>query len=331
MGLIGRSAVYHNLTPSVVNHVNRHILALNVESLLVQLRNRGEPGASWMIVTSQLFEAYIECPTKCWLRSRGEPTAGNVYAEWTRAQNEVYRRECLKNLLATLPKSNCAMGPPISKNSKDATWRIAIDVRLRTNYLESRPQAVEKTASEGRGSTAQFIPYRFEFANKLTKEHKLLLAFDAVVLAEVVGRAVNLGKIVHGDSHTAPVARMPTFTVSNDPNASRGQTVALSSLISIADPDNVGYQKLEQWDSAGTVGGGQFAVNGTPQTGGHEIDISLANVANTVFDVGMLGGADRLWAQLLQNNGQLTGWQPFTVTVPQASLSVHSVGSATKG
>jgi predicted RecB family nuclease len=164
-----------------------------------------------MIVTSQLFEAYIECPTKCWLRSHGEPTAGNVYAEWTRAQNEVYRRDCLKNLLAILPKSNCAMGPPISKNSKDATWRIAIDVRLRTNYLESRPQAVEKTASEGRGSTAQFIPYRFEFANKLTKEHKLLLAFDAVVLAEVVGRAVNLGKIVHGDSHTTLNVKTPAL------------------------------------------------------------------------------------------------------------------------
>jgi hypothetical protein len=44
VGLICRSAVYHNLTPSVVNHVNRHILALNVESLLVQLRSRGEPG-----------------------------------------------------------------------------------------------------------------------------------------------------------------------------------------------------------------------------------------------------------------------------------------------
>ena len=74
-----------------------------------------------MIVTSQLFEAYIECPTKCWLRSRAEPTAGNVYAEWIRAQNEAYRRDGLKNLLAILPKSDCAMGLPISKNSKHAT------------------------------------------------------------------------------------------------------------------------------------------------------------------------------------------------------------------
>ena len=85
-----------------------------------------------MIVSSQLFEAYIECPTKCWLRSRVEPPTGNVYAEWARAQNEAYRRDALRRLLAVLPEGDRAMGPPISKGSKDATWRIAIDVRLRT-------------------------------------------------------------------------------------------------------------------------------------------------------------------------------------------------------
>src|ERR1035437_3360549 len=43
-----------------------------------------------MIVSSQLFEAFLECSTKCWLRSRAEPTAGNIYAEWARAQSEAY-------------------------------------------------------------------------------------------------------------------------------------------------------------------------------------------------------------------------------------------------
>ena len=85
-----------------------------------------------------------------------------------------------KGCSPTFPKSDRAIAPPISKNSKDATWRIAIDVRLRTNELESRLQAVERIPSEGRGSTTQFIPYRFEFTNKLTRQHKLLLAFDAL-------------------------------------------------------------------------------------------------------------------------------------------------------
>ena len=64
--------------------------------------------------------------------------AGNVYAEWARAQNDAYRQDALKKLLAVLPEGERVIEPPISKSSKDATWRIAIDVRLRTNELESR-------------------------------------------------------------------------------------------------------------------------------------------------------------------------------------------------
>jgi predicted RecB family nuclease len=164
-----------------------------------------------MIVSSRLFEDYIECATKCWLRSRGEPAAGGVYAEWARTQNEAYRQDALKKLLAVFSEGDRVIEPRISKSSKDATWRIAIDVGLRTNELESRLHAVEKIASEGRGSTTQFIPYRFEFANKLTRQHKLLVAFDGLVLSEAVGRAVTLGKIMHGDGRATLKVKISAF------------------------------------------------------------------------------------------------------------------------
>ncbi len=92
-------------------------------------------------------------------------------------------------------------------------------------------------------------------------------------------------------------------------------------------PVGVGYTQLELWDSNGTVAGGQFVVNGTPQTGGHEIDVTPANVASTVLDVGTAGGTDTLWAQLLQSDGQLTGWEQFTVTAPTAQLPTLAVSS----
>jgi hypothetical protein len=60
-----------------------------------------------MTVSFPLFEAHLECVTKCWLRSRGEPSAGNAYAEWARARNEAYRRDGLNKLL-TLFSSNCS-------------------------------------------------------------------------------------------------------------------------------------------------------------------------------------------------------------------------------
>ena len=51
-----------------------------------------------MIVSSPLFEAYLECATKCWLRARAEPSAGNTYAEWARLQNETYYEDGLQTL-----------------------------------------------------------------------------------------------------------------------------------------------------------------------------------------------------------------------------------------
>jgi predicted RecB family nuclease len=68
--------------------------------------------------------------------------------------------------------------------------------------LEAQLQAIERIPSDGRGRPAQFIPYRFEFANKLSKYDKWSLAFDAFLLSEVLGRKVVLGKIVHGDRRT---------------------------------------------------------------------------------------------------------------------------------
>ncbi len=135
-------------------------------------------------------------------------------------------------------------------------------------------------------------------------------------------------------SVTAPKPSPPTLAVTSNGAASRGQHLALSSLVTISDPSNVGYQKLELWDSSGTPGGGQLVVNGQAQTGGHEIDVTPANVANTMFDVGTLGGTDTLWAQLMQNDGTLTGWKQFAVTAPKIApptLSVASNGSATRG
>lgn len=105
----------------------------------------------------------------------------------------------------------------------------------------------------------------------------------------------------------------PSLAVGSMGAANRGQSIPISNLAAALDPSNVGFSKLELWHSVGPADGSQLVVNGAPQTTGHEIDLSPADVANTVFNVGS-GGTDTLWARLLQNDGSLTPWQSFTVT-----------------
>ncbi len=79
-------------------------------------------------IGSQLFESYLERPTKCWLRSRGEPASGNVYAEWIRAQRDANLLDSLKRLLQSAPESDCVISPPVPANANDVVWCHAIDV-----------------------------------------------------------------------------------------------------------------------------------------------------------------------------------------------------------
>ena len=126
-----------------------------------------------------------------------------------------------------MPETERVVAPPATDNLKAVKWRLAVDLATQTpdsadghlreprpneetrrlgslcsgQPLESRLHAVERVPSEGRGKPAQFVPIRFVFRNKLTKDDRLLLAFDALVLSQILGRAVGLGKIIHGDDH----------------------------------------------------------------------------------------------------------------------------------
>ena len=163
-------------------------------------------GVVWhrMKITSDLFQANLKCPTKCWLRAMGESSSGNTYAEWVNTQNESYRVTRTERLVAESLNGE-VVASPAAENLKAAKWRLATNlaapVEMDSYVLESHLHAVERVPSEGRGKPAQFVPIRFIFRNKLTKDDRLLLALDALLLSQVLGREVSLGKIIHGDDH----------------------------------------------------------------------------------------------------------------------------------
>lgn len=154
-----------------------------------------------MKITASLFEAYLKCPTKCYLRSLGEIGTGNAYAEWIRNKNESYRNDAIMRLKDGAVQEKCVSRPPVSENLKSAKWLMAVDFVGQAQNMESGIDAAERIPSEKNGKSVQLIPVRYIFRNKLTKDDKLLLAFDAFVLSEQLGRKVEVGKFIHGDDH----------------------------------------------------------------------------------------------------------------------------------
>jgi len=168
-----------------------------------------------MKITPELFEAFLKCPTKCWLQATGEPPGGNTYAEWFKTQNQSYRVVQTERLVEESRKCGIAASAA-SGNVLAAKWRLAISLALRSetnqSALEADIHAVVRAPGKGRGKATQLIPVRFVFTNKLGRDAKLLVAFDALVLSEALGRGVSLGKIIHGEKGATLNVKTTTLT-----------------------------------------------------------------------------------------------------------------------
>jgi predicted RecB family nuclease len=168
-----------------------------------------------MKITSDIFEAHLKCPTKCWLRTTGEPFSGAAYAEWVRMQSRSYRATKTELLAAQLSNNEFAISPTI-RNLESSKWRAAssVLVQARTdNYvLESELHAIERVSSTTKGHLIEFIPIRFVSNNKIGKDDKLLLGFDAYVVSKSLGRCIRVGKVIHGDDSGTLRVNVDAFT-----------------------------------------------------------------------------------------------------------------------
>jgi len=183
-----------------------------------------------MEISSDLFEAHLKCPTKCWLRANGEQFAGNAYAQWVRTQSDTYCAIKLKQLEAKSPSRELVVSPPTA-NMLGATWRYATRISLRaaTNTLALRSElhALERQPARTDGKTSGIVPIRFVFTNKLGKDERMLLGFDALVLSISLGQKIEIGKIIHGDHGDTTRVNISHFL--DDTNKRIDKIVALLS------------------------------------------------------------------------------------------------------
>jgi predicted RecB family nuclease len=191
-----------------------------------------------MEITSSLFQAYLQCSTKCWLRAVGEVSTENSYAEWVKTQDESYRVTGTQRLIDESTKDEVATSP-LLENLESVKWLFATSVLAQTQMdaclVTSCLHAVEHVPSDPQGKPARLIPVRFIFRNKLTKDDKLLIGFDALALSETIGRDVSLGKIIHGDHHA--LLRVKTSPFADEARKRLEEAAAL--LSSPAPPDLV--------------------------------------------------------------------------------------------
>ena len=99
-----------------------------------------------MKITPDVFEAYLKCPTKCWLSATDEPSTGASYSEWLETQNDSYRLIGTRRLVAEFSNDEVVLSPDM-ENFKVAKWRLASNLAVQAQMdccvLESEIHALE--------------------------------------------------------------------------------------------------------------------------------------------------------------------------------------------
>ncbi len=164
-----------------------------------------------MTITTELIEAYLKCPTKCFLLSREQVGTGNDYADWARAKSNSFCREGIVRLVADVPPNKCATSASATESDGPAQWQLALDFKARSQNLQCSCQALERAPSLKPDGPSQFIPIRFVFRNKPSRDDKLLIVFEVLVLSGMLDRTIDSGKILYGDHHTTLRVKTSAF------------------------------------------------------------------------------------------------------------------------
>jgi predicted RecB family nuclease len=156
------------------------------------------------IVSSHLFEAFLACSTKCFLLAAGEPQAENAFTVWNMEHNRSYREAGIKNLAERYDPIEVISDGPFDVSRALRKSGLAINTAAKVQKLETVLHAVEWIAEKrNNNSDTMPVPVRFVANNKLSRTDKLLLAFDAHVLAIFLNRPIAASRIVHGDAFKA--------------------------------------------------------------------------------------------------------------------------------
>jgi predicted RecB family nuclease len=157
------------------------------------------------MITSDLLEAYLACPMKCYLQSNGAKCSENTFAALYQTQKDSYRHASIRRLEADLSQRS-TRDQIEPRRFKKARWQFALHQVFDVDDLSANIHVIQRAPTEG--GSSEFIPIRFVHLNKPSRANNMTAVFDAIVLSKVVGQPIGVAKIIHGDAWTTKRVRV---------------------------------------------------------------------------------------------------------------------------
>jgi hypothetical protein len=126
-----------------------------------------------MSVTQEIFEAFVNCPTKSHLYSDGAMGTQSEFHEWRRRVQEEYKEAASARLHSPIKTNECYIGTPPVEHLEQRRYRLIFDYVVTTPELRARLHGLELARSGIGRADRSYIPIRFVPREKLATSDKL--------------------------------------------------------------------------------------------------------------------------------------------------------------
>ena len=122
-----------------------------------------------MQITEDIFQAFLQCETKSYLKFSGTVGLQHEFSDWERNRIENYKQQCCDRLRSKFREEECLVSPALPPDLDKSKYRLVMDCVVHAQGLQSHIHALERTTAPGNRKLNPFLPIRFVPSEKITK------------------------------------------------------------------------------------------------------------------------------------------------------------------
>ncbi len=152
-----------------------------------------------MVITQEIFEAFLQCPTKSYLSSHADVEAETEIGRGRQQWEELFRHTGSSSVRIPVPDNQAYVGTNAGEAIRQQQCCVMPDRTLQASDLSAHVRGLELVRSARTNNLGTYVPIRFVSAERISTADRLLLAFDASVFSHTRGiKPPRLGKLIHG-------------------------------------------------------------------------------------------------------------------------------------
>lgn len=163
-----------------------------------------------MTITDLIFEAFLACKTKAHLliASPSPKCDKDSICAWQRDLFNQYQNACVRMITPEVTNRLTIDRATIdSQPVRQSQWIAGAEIKI--DDLSSSPPLIENLAWNPKSTgKADLVPVRIYPTETINPRHKLLLAFDALIIRQLTGQLPVIGKVIHGQHQSVARIRM---------------------------------------------------------------------------------------------------------------------------